>query len=534
MKKVLLNIFSVFTVLFLCLGIIAVPVSYGLSASSSIRYQGIDVSSWQKTVDYAKVRADGIDIVYMKASEGRTYRDPYFQTNYQNAKANGLKVGFYHFLRATNVSQARQEAEFFASVIQGLEPDCRLAMDFETFGNLTTSEINQIGLTFLKRVEELTGKKMVVYSNTYTARTIWSQEIASQYPLWVAQYGPENPSDNGKWNSWIGFQYTDKGRVNGINGYVDRDYFTEDILLESVTEIPGGNTGESSGMISYTVQKGDNLTKIATRYGVTVNAIVVANNIVNPNLIYPGQVLVIPANPSGGTIDNSKIYTVQKGDNLTKIATRYGVTVNAIVVANNIVNPNLIYQGQKLVIPTNTGETNDSTVYIVKKGDTLSSIARRYHTTVNTLVLLNNITNPNLIYPGQRLLLAQESGQSNTDSNAVYIVRKGDNLTKIAKDYNVTVSAIVTVNKIANPNLIYPGQNLIIPQIESKARVLSLPIEEECKCDLGHMIYTVKNGDTLESIANKFNEKKEEILLLNSITEEEIKEGLELRICRFD
>ncbi|HRQ36510.1 MAG TPA: LysM domain-containing protein [Chloroflexota bacterium] len=117
---------------------------------------------------------------------------------------------------------------------------------------------------------------------------------------------------------------------------------------------------------AYTVQYGDTLFSIARRYGTTVQAIVAANNIPNPNLIYVGQVLEIPTDgspppqptapppgpqptpPPGGTIT----YVVQRGDTLSSIARRFGTTVNAIVAANNIANPNLIYAGQVLIIPT--------------------------------------------------------------------------------------------------------------------------------------------------------------------------------------
>lgn len=90
---------------------------YALTTQSELKYQGIDVSDWQGYIDYNQVKNSGIEIVYIKASQGTDIKDRYFDINYQNAKANGLKVGFYHFLTATNVEQANQEAVFFASVI---------------------------------------------------------------------------------------------------------------------------------------------------------------------------------------------------------------------------------------------------------------------------------------------------------------------------------------------------------------------------------------------------------------------------------
>ena len=195
------------TAFFLMTCMVTIPV-YALPPASEPTYPGIDVSQWQRDINFAQVKEDGIDVVYIKATEGQNYVDPYFRRNYEQAKANGLKVGFYHFVRAKTEEAARKEADHFASTIAGTNPDCRLAMDFESFGDLSANQVNQISFAFLRRLSEVTGKELVIYSNTYSARTIFSKELAQYYPLWVAQYGPSEPGDNGKWNSWIGFQYT--------------------------------------------------------------------------------------------------------------------------------------------------------------------------------------------------------------------------------------------------------------------------------------------------------------------------------------
>ncbi|MCA9960313.1 MAG: LysM peptidoglycan-binding domain-containing protein, partial [Anaerolineales bacterium] len=115
----------------------------------------------------------------------------------------------------------------------------------------------------------------------------------------------------------------------------------------------------------YTVQAGDTLSALAQRFGTTVEAIVAANNITNPNLINVGQVLEIPGDgateppPTGDPSPPSTpgTYTVQSGDTLFRIATRFGTTVEAIVAANNIANANLINVGQVLIIPGGSGVT---------------------------------------------------------------------------------------------------------------------------------------------------------------------------------
>ena len=176
---------------------------YAFAPSSNQIYQGIDVSSWQRNIDFSAVKNYGIDVVYIKSSEGRSYIDPYFETNYQNAKANGLKVGFYHYVTARSVDQAKEQAIFFARVISGKQAECRFAMDFEDFGNLSVSEINEISKVFLETLETVTNSQVVIYSNAYSARTIFGQEL-TKYPLWVANYGVSSPGSNGKWQTWVG------------------------------------------------------------------------------------------------------------------------------------------------------------------------------------------------------------------------------------------------------------------------------------------------------------------------------------------
>lgn len=178
---------------------------FALSPSSNTIYEGIDVSNWQGHIDYSLVKSSGIEIVYIKSSQGTNITDPYFKVNYNNAKANGLKIGFYHFLTARSESEAIREAEYFSSVISGTSPDCKLAMDFESFGNLNKDEINRISNVFLDKVKELTGKDLIIYSDAFNARNTFYPELATRYPLWIAEYGVETPTSDVNWSSWVRF-----------------------------------------------------------------------------------------------------------------------------------------------------------------------------------------------------------------------------------------------------------------------------------------------------------------------------------------
>lgn len=408
MKNIRKMIISFLVVVTMPMYILIAPV-YAFEPSSSNIYDGIDVSGWQGNIDYSEVASSGIEIVYMKASEGTSFVDPYFNQNYTNAKANGLKVGFYHYLTARSNSEAVAEANFFVSTISGMIPDCRLAMDFESFGSLSAEEINEIGLTFMQTVESLSGKEMVIYSDTSNASNIFGGSLTN-YPLWVAQYEVEEPTPNGNWDSWVGWQYTDAGEISGINGYVDRDRFTDGILLNENSEVPlpdNTNRPSAGGTTTITIQRGQTLSGIALEYNTTVQILVELNNIANPNLIYAGSMLIVPSGETpidtdGNSTSGQTIYVVQRGDTLNKIAAEFGTTARAIAVENNIRNINLIYVGQRLIIPTNRYDLNH-TLYKIQLGDTLWSISRRYGVPIATIVRLNRIQNPNLIYAGSTI-----------------------------------------------------------------------------------------------------------------------------------
>ena len=200
MHNICSKTFFTFLTLFFVISI-SIPC-FAFSPSSNNFYQGIDVSHWQEDIDFALVKSSGIQVVYIKSSEGKNYVDPYFEKNYYNAKANDLKVGFYHYVTAQNEENAKEQAIFFARVIAGKSLDCRLAMDFEDFGSLSISEINNISKVFLETLEQETGSQVLIYSNAYSARNIFSIEL-TKYPLWVANYNVSSPSGNGKWQTWV-------------------------------------------------------------------------------------------------------------------------------------------------------------------------------------------------------------------------------------------------------------------------------------------------------------------------------------------
>ena len=215
--------------------------------------------------------------------------------------------------------------------------------------------------------------------------------------------------------------------------------------------------------MKYTVEKGDTLYGISNQFGVSVTDLKKINNL-SSNTINIGQILNIPIN-SGTNPDNLFNYTVKKGDTLYGIANKYGTSVTEIISLNNLSNNNLSI-GMILLIPEKYSSNitmPDYTIYEVKKGDTLYSIALKNNTTVDKLIKDNNLSNNNLNI-GQILKIesmVEDECYGNLKEDIVYTVKKGDSLYSIAKKYNVSVSDIKNKNKITS-NLLSIGQKLKI------------------------------------------------------------------------
>lgn len=394
-------------VLLACIAVLvfaALIPARAIPPSGGRQYRGIDISEFQGEIDFEEVRRSGIEAVYIRVGAGE-YTDEYFAENYERARAAGLKIGFYHYVTARSVEEGRRQARFFASLAAGREPDMRLAMDFEYFGSLSVSQINAISEAYLDELTALTRREAVIYSDLSNARNIFSRALAEKYPLWAAQYGADEPSANGKWREWVGFQYTDEGRVGGIYGNVDRNIFTEGIFLSDSGRIDGEkrtSVRARTRALTVYVRAGDTLWAIAREYGTTVEAIARENRIVDPNRIFAGERLriTLPARGNG-----EEIYTIRRGDTPISIAGKFGVTLSALEDRNGLERGEMIYAGDKLSIP---GTRMSGEFYVVRPGDTLFYISRRTGVPIRTLAGINRIKDPDLIYAGEHLKLSAQ------------------------------------------------------------------------------------------------------------------------------
>ncbi|MDI3311475.1 MAG: LysM peptidoglycan-binding domain-containing protein [Thermoanaerobacterium sp.] len=231
---------------------------------------------------------------------------------------------------------------------------------------------------------------------------------------------------------------------------------------------------------TYVVKSGDTLFSIAKKFNTSVEAIISRNNIVNPSLIYPGQTLIIPV--------NGVYYTVMPGDTIYLIGQKFGVPYESIIYVNNILYPYTIYPGQMLFIPGGN---------IPMQSVPETSYA--YNTYTGSFSEMHNIP---------------AAPMYNMPCPTNYIVQPGDTLWSIANKFGVPLDEILRANYFMDPNMIYPGQTVIIPCPPKTAPTMPYnpPFEHPKE---GRMVYVVKPGDTLYNIAARFNTTVDAILRAN-------------------
>lgn len=228
-------------------------------------------------------------------------------------------------------------------------------------------------------------------------------------------------------------------------------------VISAVANYIGVPYTPPEGLITntYVVQKGDTLYSIANKLGTTVSELKKENNLTS-NTLQIGEVLHIPTKEIYEEEEN--IYIVKKGDSLYSIANKYNTTVEELKRINNLTS-NILSIGQVLKLPSdkaNNVEKKENTIsYTVQKGDSLYSIARKYDTTIDRIKDLNNLTT-NLLSIGQVLLIPTD-----TNLETTYTVKKGDSLYSIAKKYNTTVDRLKQLNNLTS-NLLSIGQILIV------------------------------------------------------------------------
>ena len=377
---------------------------------------GIDLSSYQKGINLNKAKNEGVQFVILRA--GYTgygngvskAKDNNFETFYSQCKSLGIPVGAYWFSCANTYQKGVDEANWmYENCLKGKQFEYPIYLDVEedAGGRHYRSGAGKAAITagikgFCETMESK-GYYTGVYASSSWFSTLIDVSIPNRFDCWVANWSNSNPGSpaHGLWQ--FGGE-TNKIRSNKIAGYtVDQNYAYKDYPSiikngkmngfgsSSVEPVPTpskkSNEEIANEVLAGQWGNGEDRKNKLTAAGYDYNAI---QAIVNQK---------IGANPTQPT---TQTYTVKSGDTLSSIASKYGTTYQELARINGISNPNKIYPGQVLKI--GGGLSIPSTeYYIVKSGDTLSAIAKKYGTTVNQLASWNNIANVNKIYVGQKL-----------------------------------------------------------------------------------------------------------------------------------
>jgi lysozyme len=234
-----------------CVG--AAPIDVG-SESSELAVcakgpvvKGVDISHYDGTIDWTKVKADGIVFAFMKATESTGFVDPTFAANLKNARAAGVIPGAYHFFRPA--ADATAQADFFVQTA-GVPAagDLPLTIDLEATDNVASATVVSSVMTFLARVEEKTGRKPIVYTSARFLGTIGNPSGLGAYTLWVANWQVSCPAiPTSSWSDWTFWQDSATGTFAGIPATaVDTDQFNGS-LADLQAWINGGSGGSGGG-----------------------------------------------------------------------------------------------------------------------------------------------------------------------------------------------------------------------------------------------------------------------------------------------
>jgi lysozyme len=313
---------------------------------------GLDVSYWQAEVDWKRVHTAGVQFVFIKATEGVAYTDSTFVDNWEGAGANGLLRGAYCFFHPNQ--DARQQAERFVRTIRDQADDGELpcSIDLEVTDGVSNKKTISGVKTWLEEVEQRLGRRPLIYSGVSFLETNFTEQgqppaWTRDFALWLGWFPKKyvsgmSPLMPRGWPTWTFWQHSGKGRVSGIEAPVDLDVFngtTEQLMEFAEAQAPVAVSK------THVVSTGETAGSIAGKYLISVSELMAAN----PQLLKVGDTLTIPGQIATPTTP-LRIHTVKAGDTLYGIATKYGTTTAALVARNNISNPDLIQPGQVIVL----------------------------------------------------------------------------------------------------------------------------------------------------------------------------------------
>ncbi|ATW24442.1 LysM peptidoglycan-binding domain-containing protein [Candidatus Formimonas warabiya] len=255
----------------------------------------------------------------------------------------------------------------------------------------------------------------------------------------------------------------------------------------------------------YTIRRGDTFFSLAERFNTTVENIIDANPEIDPDALEVGQRICIPGAQGPVTCEGGTFYTIRSGDTLPRLATRFNTTVDAILDANPGLDPDRLRVGRRICIPAaeTPATCEDGTFYTIRSGDTLPRLATRFNTTVNAILNANPGLDPDRLRVGRRICIPAAEAPVTCEDGRFYTIRSGDTLLRLADRFNTTVDAILDANPGLEPENLRVGQRICIPAAQA-------PVTCE-----GGTFYTIRSGDTLFRLADRFNTTVDAILDAN-------------------
>lgn len=471
--------------------------------------KGIDVSHWQGDVDFTKVKNSGYDFVILNAGYGKyiNQKDPYFEQNYKNAKVAGLKIGAYWYAYATSVADAKAEAQVFMQAVASKRFDLPLFYDVEDEcqTGLASETIGQMIDTFCGYVESQ-GYKTGLYSFRSFLNSHVPTAQQKKWDVWLAEFDVASPAYQGDYTIW---QYTSTGRVGGVNGncdcnYLYKNYFDAKPTTKTTPLLSPFDKyfDERIGVgLDYDGQYGIMCFDLANDYSV--------NLIGGKQFLGMGAYEIYtnfdnqPAHELYTKIPNTPEFVPAKGD-IMVWSTGIGQWGHVAICTGEgdttwfeSYDQNWNYANAPVTLVKHSYNSvlgvlrpKDQTKIWGYKGDVdgngkidvsdisklsahikgIKAIDEKYifNADVNGdgKIDVSDIATVSAHIKGVKPI---KQGGADTKPVAetkkkeqVYVVQKGDTLSGIAARYNTTYTKIAADNKISNPNLIYPGQKLVI------------------------------------------------------------------------
>lgn len=374
---------------------------------------GIDCATKLNSSTAAGLRADGIQYAarYLGndwKSMNKSEADAIINTGLRIVsiwETNPTSVGY--FTHGQGVSDGQQSSSYATALAQPAGSAIYFTVDYDVqLGDMPAI------LAYFAGVRQGIDKnyKVGVYGSIAVVERLHSSNAADFYWQTYAW-------SRGNTAPFISiYQYQNDVPLAGIQ--VDYNHFSNSAGSwgKGAVQPPSGGSTTGSGSSTpppntYVVQPGDTVSAIALKYGTSINELAQLNGIIDPNLIYPGQVIKLPGgsgntgSTSSPTPSSPNTYTVQPGDTLSGIAAKFGTAVAALVQLNGIKDPNLITVGQILKLSGSATQPGPSgeVFYTIKPGDTLSQISLTFGTPISQLQAWNEIKDPNVIFAGQRI-----------------------------------------------------------------------------------------------------------------------------------